>query len=93
MFARVGGQSSSFQIDNERVVGALSRLGMMKEGLPLKFYLDVGRMESLHAVNRRVRVMLRAKGYGAAYMETEAAHNRTSWRDRLASACEGLWKD
>jgi glucan 1,4-alpha-glucosidase len=92
-FARVGGQSSSFQIDNERVVGALSRLDMMKGERPFKFYFDVGRMESILGVNRRVRVMLRAKGYAVGYMETETGHNWTSWRDRLANAFEELWKD
>jgi glucan 1,4-alpha-glucosidase len=92
-FARVGGQSSSFQIDNERVVGALSGLDIMKGERPFKFYFDVGRMESILEVNRRVRVMLRAKGYAVSYMETETGHNWTSWRDRLANAFEELWKD
>lgn len=92
-FARVAGQSSSFQIDNERVVGALSRLDIMRGDRPFKFYFDVGRMESIHGVNRRVRVMLRAKGYAVSYMETETGHNWTSWRDRLAYAFEELWKD
>ncbi|HVG33173.1 MAG TPA: alpha/beta hydrolase-fold protein [Pyrinomonadaceae bacterium] len=92
-FARVGGQSSSFQIDNERVVGALSRLGTMKAERPFKFYFDVGRMESILGANRRVRAMLRAKGYAVSYRETETGHNWTSWRDRLANAFEELWKD
>ena len=65
----------------------------MKGERPFKFYFDVGRMESIHGVNRRVRVMLRAKGYAVSYMETETGHNWTSWRDRLANAFEELWKD
>jgi glucoamylase len=92
-FARVGGQSTAFQIDNERVVGALSRLGAIRRERPLKFYFDVGRMEPVREVNRRVRVMLRAKGYPVAYGEGEAGHNWTSWRDRLEGAFQELWKD
>lgn len=93
-FARVGGQSTSFQIDNERVVGALSRLeAMRRESRPFKFYFDVGRMEPIKEVNRRVRVMLRAKGYSVAYAEAETGHNWTSWRERLEGAFQELWKD
>ncbi|HEV2912494.1 MAG TPA: glucan 1,4-alpha-glucosidase [Pyrinomonadaceae bacterium] len=92
-FARVGGQSSSFQIDNERIVGALARLGPMRREQPLKFYFDVGRMESVKAVHRRVRVMLAARGYSVAYAEAETGHNWTSWRDRLANALVALWSD
>jgi enterochelin esterase family protein len=92
-FGRVGGQSSSFQIDNERVVAALSGLDPMRSERPIKFYLDVGRMEPIRDVSRRVRVMLRAKGYMVAYRETETGHNWTSWRDRLGFAFEELWKD
>jgi glucoamylase len=93
LFARVGGQSCSFQIENERVVGALSRLGPARGALPFKFYFDVGRMEPIRAVNRRVRVMLASKGYRVAYAETETGHNWTSWRDRLADAYLALWSD
>jgi glucan 1,4-alpha-glucosidase len=93
VFARVGGQSCSFQIDNERVVGALSRLGPMTRANAFKLYFDVGRMEPIMAVNRRVRVMLRSKGYAVAYAETDAGHNWTSWRDRLAGAYLALWSD
>lgn len=92
-FARVGGQSTSFQIDNERIVGALSRLEAMRPDRPFKFYFDVGRMESIREVNRRVRVMLRARGYAVAYAEAETGHNWTSWRDRLEGAFHELWKD
>lgn len=93
VFARVGGQSTAFQIDNERVVGALSRLELMRPERPFKFYFDVGRMEPIMDVNRRVRVILRAKGYGVAYAEAETGHNWTSWRVRLATAFQELWKD
>ncbi|HEX8144871.1 MAG TPA: glucan 1,4-alpha-glucosidase [Pyrinomonadaceae bacterium] len=92
-FARVGGQSSSFQIDNERVVGALYGLAAASQERPLKFYLDVGRMEPIKAVNRRVLVMLASKGYRVAYAEEDAGHNWTSWRDRLAGAYLALWSD
>lgn len=92
-FARIGGQSTSFQIENERVVGALSRLDTMSRARPLKFYFDVGRMEPILAVNRRVRVMLASRGYAVAYAEAEAGHNWTSWRDRLANAFLAIWSD
>ncbi|MCA1594485.1 MAG: glycoside hydrolase family 15 protein, partial [Acidobacteria bacterium] len=94
MFARVGGQSSAFQIDDERVVAALSALDdAARRRHPIRFYFDVGRMESLLEVNRRVQVMLAAKGYPVTYRESESGHNYTTWRDRLADAYVALWSN
>jgi enterochelin esterase-like enzyme len=92
-FARVGGQSSAFWIDDERAVSALSRLGAASPERPFRFYLDAGLLESPWAVSRRVRVMLRAKGYPVAYRESEAGHNWTAWRDNLAEAFAALWEN
>jgi enterochelin esterase family protein len=93
VFARIGGQSSAFQIDQERVVSALARLDAPRPAQPLKFYFDVGRLEPLLRVNRRVHALLAAKGYTVAYHEAEAGHNYTSWRDQLADAYIALWKE
>lgn len=94
IFARAGGQSSAFQIDNERVVRALEQLDQAKmRPRPIRFYLDVGRLEPLLEINRRVRVMLAARGYAVTYREAEAGHNYTTWRDLLADAYLGLWRD
>ena len=90
LFARVGGQSSAFQIDDERVVQALARLEPQR-ALPLKFYLDVGQLESLVEVNRRVQVALAAKGFPVVYRESAAGHNYAAWRDLLAGAYLALW--
>jgi len=91
VFARVGGQSTAFWIDDERVVSALA--GLDEEAHrrhPMRFYLDTGRLESLLGVNRRVQVMLRGRGYPVAYFESEAGHNYTNWRDRLPDAYMAL---
>jgi len=82
-FARLGGQSSSFWVDNERVVKALSKLDAEKT--KFKFYFDDGTLEGVEDT-RRVNVMLRGKGYPVTYVEGETGHNWTSWRDRLADA-------
>jgi enterochelin esterase-like enzyme len=86
-FARIGGQSSSFWVDNERVVRELSKLDAGKT--KFKFYFDDGVFEGV-ADSRRVNVMLRAKGYPVTYKETATGHTWTSWRDRLADAFIGL---
>ncbi|HEX8422878.1 MAG TPA: alpha/beta hydrolase-fold protein, partial [Pyrinomonadaceae bacterium] len=93
VFARVAGQSTAFQIDDERVVTSLAALAEMKRARPLKFYFDVGLLEPIWKVNRRVRVMLEGKGYPVAYRETTAGHNWTNWRDQLAHAFNGVWAD
>jgi enterochelin esterase-like enzyme len=93
IFARVAGQSTAFQIDDERVVTALASLEEMRRERPLKFYFDVGLLEPIWKVNRRVRVMLAGRGYPVVYRETNAGHNWTNWRDGLADAFKGVWAD
>lgn len=94
VFARVGGQSSAFWIDRERVVAALAKLDAAhrRENL-MRFYFDVGRLESVLDVNRRVKTSLTGKGYPVVYRESEAGHNFTTWRDALADAYIALWRE
>src|SRR5256714_1774946 len=91
--ARVGGQSSAFQIDDERVIAALAKLDDdARRKFPTRFYFDAGRFEPLILnIGRRVNVMLAARGYAVAYRESAAGHNYTAWRDRLADAYTALW--
>jgi enterochelin esterase family protein len=93
LFARVGGQSSAFQIDDERVVAALARLDDdARRKYPMRFYFDAGRFEPLIMdVGRRVNVSLAARGYPVTYREAAVGHNYTAWRDRLADAFTALW--
>ncbi|MCA1567469.1 MAG: glucan 1,4-alpha-glucosidase [Acidobacteria bacterium] len=93
VFSRVAGQSTAFQIDDERVVTMLAGLATMQPARPLKFYFDVGLLEPIWKVNRRVRVLLAGKGYPVVYAETAAGHNWTSWRDQLAEAFTRVWSD
>ena len=88
VFARVGGQSSSFWIDNERVVKELAKLDAEKT--KFRFYFDDGTLEGAEDT-RRVSAMLRGKGFPVVYAEGETGHNWTSWRDRLADAFVALW--
>jgi enterochelin esterase family protein len=90
-FARVGGQSSAFWIDDERVVSALARLDRADRGRPFRFYFDAGTLESPWEVSRRAAVMLRGKGYPVTYREFEAGHNWTAWKDNLPEAFTALW--
>jgi glucoamylase len=93
VFARVAGQSTAFQIDDERVVTTLAALDeRARAARPLKFYFDVGLLEPIWKVNRRVRVLLAGKGYPVVYRESAAGHNWTTWRDQLADALTGVWR-
>ena len=92
-FARVGGQSTALQIDEERVVTALSKLDDdARRRYPFRFYFDAGRYEPLILnLGRRTSVLLAARGYPVTYRETAVGHNYTAWRDRLADAYAALW--
>ena len=88
IFGRVGGQSSSFWVDNERVVKDMEKLdGKTK----FKFYFDDGSLEGVED-SRKVLKILQDKGFDVTYLEAEAGHNWTAWRDRLADAFIAIWK-
>ncbi|MDQ3321242.1 MAG: glycoside hydrolase family 15 protein [Acidobacteriota bacterium] len=89
IFSRIGGQSSSFWVDNQRVIKELEKLDATKT--PFRFYFDAGTLEGVEN-SRRVNVGLRAKGFPVAYEEDETGHNWTAWRDRLDRAFTALWK-
>lgn len=86
-FSRIGAQSASFWVDNERVVKGLEKLDAAKT--KFRFYIDDGVFEGVDD-SRRVNVMLRAKGYPVTYIEGQTGHNWTAWRDRLADAFVAL---
>jgi enterochelin esterase family protein len=88
-FSRLGGQSSSFWIDKERVIKELEKLDPAKT--KFRFYLDAGTLEGVEDTRKAARI-LRDKGYDVTYIEGESGHNWTAWRDRLADAFVALWK-
>ena len=88
VFGRIGGQSSSFWIDNERVVKDLEKLDGKT---PYKFYFDDGTLEGVED-SRKVVKILKDKGFDVTYLKGEAGHNWTAWRDRLADAFIAIWK-
>lgn len=88
IFGRVGGQSSSFWIDNERVIDELKTLDARKTSF--RFYLDAGTLEGA-ADNQKAVGILKSKNFNVAYEQRETGHNWTAWRDRLADAFVALW--
>jgi glucoamylase len=85
-FGRIGAQSSSFWIDNERVVKDLEKLDGK---ISFNFYIDDGTLEGVED-SRKVFGILRQKGYNPTYIEAEVGHNWTAWRDRLADGFVAL---
>jgi enterochelin esterase family protein len=65
----------------------------------VKFYLDVGLMETVGgaisqlATNRRLRDVLRGKGYQVIYREFNGTHAYPCWRAEFADALRGLLAD
>jgi enterochelin esterase family protein len=65
---------------------------------PIRFYLDVGLLENSHIadeptmidVNRRLRDVLRAKGYEVHYAEVDGGHEHLSWQGTLANGLIAL---
>ena len=55
-----------------------------REREPVRWYTEVGTLEWLTGVNRRVHEVLEAKGYEHAYAERNAGHNWVNWRNGLS---------
>ncbi len=75
--------------------GWLAQQFATSQRLPLRFWLEVGRLEATSMVqnNRRIRDVLLAKGYSVMYSEFSGGHDYLSWRGSLANALIALSKD
>jgi enterochelin esterase family protein len=71
--------------------GSLAAEFLKSPKLPVRFYLEAGRYEGffpsdLLGENRRLRDVLRAKGYDVTYNEFTGGHQPISWRATFADA-------
>ena len=63
---------------------------------PVRFYLEVGRFESVHRMqwsNRTARDILRLKGYDVTYAEFPGSHDPECWRGSLAEGLMAVTRD
>jgi enterochelin esterase-like enzyme len=58
--------------------------------LPIKFYMEVGRFDSLAGLNREFRDVLLTKGYPVTYREFDGGHDYLCWRGSLADGLIAL---
>jgi glucoamylase len=86
VFSRIGGQSVSWWVNNEQIVKQLDKF----DG-KFTFYFDDGTLEGVEDSRKAVEI-LRKKGFEVSYIEGEAGHNWTAWRDRLADAFIAIWR-
>jgi enterochelin esterase family protein len=102
-FGCVLSQSGAFALEpkGEAEPGWLARQFAERERLDLHFHLDAGLLEvhslrqrgtgpTLLDANRRLRDVLRAKGYPVDYVEFAGGHDYISWRGTLAGGLQAL---
>jgi enterochelin esterase family protein len=58
--------------------------------VPVKFYVEVGRFDSLLGINRELRDVLLLKGYPLTYREFDGGHDYLCWRGSLADGLIAL---
>jgi enterochelin esterase family protein len=107
LFGNVLSQSGAFWRGNEASDGPpyewLTAQFKASPKLPITFYLEVGALETHHAVgtgpvfieaNRRLRDVLQAKGYPLHYEEVPGAqHEPGHWKNKLADGLLWLTRD
>lgn len=79
----------------EEAPGLLARQFATSPRRPVEFYLEIGRYETSLRVswlyeNRRLRDVLKAKGYRVTYSEFVGGHNGVCWRGSFADAVMAL---
>jgi enterochelin esterase family protein len=101
-FGNVLSMSGSYwaKVNGDPEWGGLPRLIEISERLNLRFYLDVGRFEAGNrfidsapcqlTVNRRMRDVLRDKGYPVTYREFPGGHDWLCWEQTLPEALVAL---
>jgi len=82
-------------LDLATETGWLTRQFATSPKLPLRFSLEVGRLEKWFSFdypleNRRLRDVLQAKGYPVAYEEINGSHDPLNWRSTLADGLIAL---
>jgi enterochelin esterase family protein len=71
----------------------LTRLVKTSPKLPLRFYLEVGLMESYSIqmeANRHMRDALTARGYPVGYSEYDGGHSFLNWSGGLVNGLQNL---
>ncbi len=58
---------------------------------PLKLWLDVGTLEWLYPANQAMYTWLSQRGWDATYLEYNAGHNYTAWRNALTQALPAVF--
>lgn len=58
--------------------------------VPVKFYMEVGRFDSLLGINREIRDVLLLKGYSLIYREFNGGHDYLYWRGTFADGLTAL---
>jgi enterochelin esterase family protein len=88
LFARVGGQSSAFFLEQGRISALAQDLTV-----PIAFYFDVGKYEpQFIPAHRRLVPLLEAQGCRCFFQELAGGHNWTSWRAHLKDLLTFLWQ-
>jgi enterochelin esterase-like enzyme len=94
-FLTAAKQESPTPVWNGEPPGMLTALFLENPRLPLEFYIEVGRYETTLAFSplletRRLRDVLRGKGYRVTYSEYDGGHNEVCWRGSFADAVMAL---
>jgi enterochelin esterase family protein len=88
LFSKVGGQSSAFFLELDRIVSLTRELKS-----PIAFYFDVGKYEpQFIPAHKRLVPLLEAKDCPCFFQELAGGHNWTSWRAHLKDLLTFLWK-
>jgi enterochelin esterase-like enzyme len=94
-FLTAAGRESPVMLWEGEAPGMLVDHYLQSPRLPLDFYMDVGRYETTlpfsHLLEtRRLRDVLKAKGYRVTYCEFVGGHNEVCWRGSFADAIMAL---
>jgi enterochelin esterase-like enzyme len=86
-FGLCAAQSPSYQWNNGTIIDLVAQTPRK----PVKIYLDSGTIHDASTDTRKMRDVLRAKGYLYRYMEYPEGHNWYNWRSRFDDILRYFW--
>lgn len=86
-FGLCAAQSPSYQLENNAIIGFVARTPTRA----IRIYLDSGAFSDAAEGTRKMRAMLRAKGYRYSYAEYPEGHNWYNWRSRFDDILTYFW--
>jgi enterochelin esterase-like enzyme len=87
VFGLCAAQSPSYWLKNEAMIELIAA----SPRVPVKLYVDTGTIRDAQTQTRKMKAVLKQKGYEFTYAEYPESHNWVNWRARVPDILSYFW--